>query len=177
MKKTLVAITAAILALTFGFMACGGKRGYGEILKHVTPTKLDIEPAAPQTVYVGRTMTFRATVLPDLADTDKSVTWTSSPSGIVTLSPSGPDGHTCTVTGAMDGTATVTAKTVAADLSQSCQVTAIVLTFSSVAARSGHSVALGADGTVWAWGMNGYGQLGDGTTTDRNAPVRVAGGM
>jgi hypothetical protein len=40
----------------------------------------------------------------------------------------------------------------------------------------GHdSVALASDGTVWAWGWNGYGQLGDGTTTDRIVPVPVGG--
>ncbi|WP_369261725.1 hypothetical protein [Streptomyces sp. R35] len=36
------------------------------------------------------------------------------------------------------------------------------------------SVALRADGTVWAWGANTSGQLGDGTFTSRSAPVRVA---
>ncbi|HSN57776.1 MAG TPA: hypothetical protein VLT32_24120 [Candidatus Sulfomarinibacteraceae bacterium] len=36
-------------------------------------------------------------------------------------------------------------------------------------------LALKADGTVWAWGYNGYGQIGDGTTEDRLTPVQVPG--
>lgn len=38
-----------------------------------------------------------------------------------------------------------------------------------------HSLALKADGTVWAWGTNRSGQLGDGTTTTRRTPVQVSG--
>jgi hypothetical protein len=38
-----------------------------------------------------------------------------------------------------------------------------------------HSLAVKSDGTVWAWGYNYYGQLGDGTTTDRWTPVQVSG--
>lgn len=38
-----------------------------------------------------------------------------------------------------------------------------------------HSVALKADGGVWAWGSNSHGQLGDGTTTNRLIPVQVRG--
>ena len=37
------------------------------------------------------------------------------------------------------------------------------------------TIALKNDGTVWAWGDNTYGQLGDGTKTDRNIPVKVQG--
>lgn len=45
----------------------------------------------------------------------------------------------------------------------------------TIAAGSGHTLALKNDGTVWAWGDNYYGQLGDGTTTERHAPVQVTG--
>jgi len=43
-----------------------------------------------------------------------------------------------------------------------------------VAARnSKHVLALKTDGTVWSWGHNNWGQLGDGTRTTRNKPVKV----
>jgi alpha-tubulin suppressor-like RCC1 family protein len=37
-----------------------------------------------------------------------------------------------------------------------------------------HSLALTSDGTVWAWGSNEFGQLGDGTTRRHRRPVQVA---
>jgi probable HAF family extracellular repeat protein len=45
----------------------------------------------------------------------------------------------------------------------------------AVAASNGHSLALKSDGTVWAWGSNFAGELGDGTTTDRYTPAPVTG--
>jgi alpha-tubulin suppressor-like RCC1 family protein len=38
-----------------------------------------------------------------------------------------------------------------------------------------HNLALKSDGTVWAWGWNAFGQLGDGTYTDSYIPVQVSG--
>jgi alpha-tubulin suppressor-like RCC1 family protein len=45
------------------------------------------------------------------------------------------------------------------------------------AVETGHNstLALCSGGTVWDWGLNASGQLGDGTTTLRRSPVQVAG--
>ncbi|WP_226643053.1 Ig-like domain-containing protein, partial [Mesobacillus subterraneus] len=36
-------------------------------------------------------------------------------------------------------------------------------------------LAVKSDGTVWSWGLNAQGQLGDGTITNKNMPVQVKG--
>ena len=46
-------------------------------------------------------------------------------------------------------------------------------TYLQVSTGEWYSLALGSDGNTYAWGYNGSGQLGDGTTTTRYTPVRV----
>ncbi|HEY6559479.1 MAG TPA: hypothetical protein VI072_19485 [Polyangiaceae bacterium] len=43
-----------------------------------------------------------------------------------------------------------------------------------VATGAYHTCVLKMNGTLWCWGHNDYGQLGDGTTTSRSVPVQVA---
>jgi murein DD-endopeptidase MepM/ murein hydrolase activator NlpD len=45
----------------------------------------------------------------------------------------------------------------------------------SVSTWDFHSLALKSDGTVWAWGRNSSGELGNGNTIDSDEPVQVIG--
>ena len=47
--------------------------------------------------------------------------------------------------------------------------------FTQVSISGAFTCALKTDGTVWCWGNNAAGKLGDGTTTNRTRPVQVSG--
>lgn len=44
----------------------------------------------------------------------------------------------------------------------------------AVSAGGEHNLALKSDGTVWAWGANDDGQLGDGTRRNRLEPIQIS---
>lgn len=46
--------------------------------------------------------------------------------------------------------------------------------YQEVSASGKFFMVLKTDETLWAWGGNKDGQLGDGTTTDRYTPVKIA---
>ncbi|HET8528189.1 MAG TPA: IPT/TIG domain-containing protein [Gaiellaceae bacterium] len=71
-----------------------------------------------------------------------------------------------------DGTTTRSATPVAAVLPGGVAAVAVSAGSSPYYGRP-FSLALGADGDVYAWGGNGYGQLGDGTTTPELTPERI----
>ncbi len=45
----------------------------------------------------------------------------------------------------------------------------------SLTAGAGHTVVIKKDGSLWAWGLNWRGEVGDGTGKDTASPVRVKG--
>ena len=47
----------------------------------------------------------------------------------------------------------------------------------SVAGGGYHTLAIKTDGTLWTWGSNSSGQLGDNTTSSRSSPILVTGGQ
>lgn len=62
-------------------------------------------------------------------------------------------------------------KDCATEVCRNATCTAIV----QIDAGTGHACALLGDGTMYCWGTNGGGQLGDGTTTPHPAPTLVPG--
>jgi alpha-tubulin suppressor-like RCC1 family protein len=54
-------------------------------------------------------------------------------------------------------------------------LSATLTSIAAVAAGGSHTLALRTDGTVLAAGLNGNGQLGDATLTQRSTPITVSG--
>ncbi|MBS1508049.1 MAG: T9SS type A sorting domain-containing protein [Bacteroidetes bacterium] len=46
-------------------------------------------------------------------------------------------------------------------------------TWKQIAAGARHAVGIKTDGTLWAWGDNAYGQLGNGTTNHERYPIQI----
>ena len=119
------------------------------------------------TIQLGKSSTLKATV----KGKSKTVTWKSSDSGVATVDKNGK------VTGKKEGTVTITAK--ANGVTAKCKVSVVKpnstkdVSVAMVSAGSDHTAIVKTDGTLWMCGSNDSGELGDGTSTHRNKPVKI----
>jgi len=67
------------------------------------------------------------------------------------------------------GNGTTTSSSIPVQVSQSSGLTNVT----AIGGGAGHSLALKSDNTVWAWGANWSGQLGNNSTTSSSTPVSV----
>ena len=111
----------------------------------------------PDQVVAGIPLTLTGIVLP-LEATNKDITWSVKDAGETGATITG---NTLNTTSA--GTVIVTA---------TVENGAIGVSDKAVSGFA-HTVAIKTDGSLWTWGYNSYGQLGDGTTAQRNVPLRV----
>ncbi len=112
----------------------------------------------------GRTIQLTATVAPANA-TNKTYAWSSTNVSVATVSAAG------LVTGVGYGTATIAATT--ADGAKTATFAATIPVLPSIAAGGSHSMWIKLDGTLWGWGENGAGEVGDWTDVDKWSPVQV----
>lgn len=78
-----------------------------------------------------------------------------------------------TFTGVTDGTATSASQVTSADSAVAVAGGLQGKTVARLTAGNNHFCAVTNDRLVYCWGLNAYGQLGDGTTTNRAVPTRV----
>ncbi|MCP3951093.1 MAG: hypothetical protein GY697_02570, partial [Desulfobacterales bacterium] len=84
-------------------------------------------------------------------------------------------GYTASVGGTCDGNLVGTTYTTNG-ITANCTVEASFtknIGFTTVAAGEWHSVGIKTDGTLWTWGRNRYGQLGDGTEDNYGSPEQI----
>jgi len=146
MKRTVLAIML-ILALSF--------ISPGVFAADFVPV-VDIINVPTQAV-VGTPLPLTGTVLPNNA-TNKNITWSIRNAGTTGAVISGN-----ILTATASGTTTITATIEGGSFGQ----------FASIAAGNSHTVGIKTDGSLWAWGLNNHGQLGNGTREPELSPVKI----
>ena len=156
--------------------ACGGGGGGGA--STTTPTvatlkSIAITPAQSATMVINTSqqLTATGTYSDGTSRTLTGLTWATRSGGatVVQAASSG------IVAAKGTGTDTVTATSTADNIAGTIALT-VTAPWTQFAAGGNQTVGLKADGKMYSWGSNIRGQLGDGTSDNRNAPVSISGG-
>jgi hypothetical protein len=168
MKKALHLLAAPIAAALLFMLGCGG----GSKTVSVTGVALD---HGSLSLTVGDGATIAATVQPSNAS-NGAVDWSTSDPAVASVAANA-DGLTVTVTGVGVGTATIAAASQADPAkAASCTVAVAAMPIIKTSAGGYHSMAIKSDGSLWGWGNNAVGMVGNGTTTSPKTPVRIGAG-
>ena len=153
--------------------AAGYPAVYGEavvtIVQYIQPEAVTVTPPVA-TLAWGQTQTFTATVGPEGAP--QAVTWSVEPPGIGTFA----DNVLTIAAGAPLGDATVTATAAGHPGVYGEATVRVEIDYRRAAAGTSHTLVITADGSLWAWGNNGSGRLGNGNAVNQNTPVQVQPG-
>jgi len=146
--------------------ACAG----GSSPSNVAAATYAFKPATPTAQPAAGTWAGPLPVTLQTATTSSTIRYTtdgSEPTGSATL-------YAAPLSLAASGT--VRAKAFRANWQDSDELSAAyTIQQAGIAAGNFHSLAVLPDGSAWAWGGNGNGQLGDGTTTQKRVPTAVSG--
>ncbi len=183
-----------------GSVKCWGDNGHGELgdgttVTRLTPVAVVGLPGDMQAVSAGDAFSCALTVAGGVkcwgAGTSgqlgngRFIERQLTPVDVVDLLPgvkalSAGDAHTCVIQAddaascwGLNYTGQVGAGSPASNIWRPTGVVGLTNAVMGIAANSLHTCALLADGDVKCWGRNDYGQLGDGTTITRRAPVAV----
>lgn len=156
---------AAAVALALGLGACDGTSpdddGGNVVELEITESAAELSPGEARSFVVAAYDADGGEI------PDPELEWTSSDTDVATVSSDG------MVTAVGTGTASITAT--AGDVQASAALE-VVSTWSVITVGGSHSCGVTLDGAAYCWGLNTWGQLGDGTTTTRVVPTPVQGG-
>jgi alpha-tubulin suppressor-like RCC1 family protein len=157
------AALAISLSAALSMAACSGDDDPAP----VAVTSVTLNKSALTLPQGGTETLVHAVQPPDAAN--KAVTWSSSDTGIATVSEGG------LVTAVAIGGAVITVTAADGGHKAACDVSveSIVKQAHTTLSAGDHSLAIKGDGSLWAWGWNMKGQLGGGDRENRTVPTRV----
>jgi len=134
---------------------------------HIPVTSIDFKPSGHKTMKIGDSLSLTASAVPSNA-TYRALAWFSSDPAVAKVDQNG------NVSAVAAGTAVISAGSAVDGKVASCTVSVSgAAVRQMVSPGNFHAVALKSDGTLWAWGYNSLGSLGDGTTVFKGIPTLV----